>query len=71
MTDTPNPGEVWADRDPRELGRTVLVDTVDTRYAHCIVLTPRATNPDGRTGHRTRILLTAMASRYSPTGERR
>ncbi len=32
-------GSVWADNDLRSEGRTVRVDSLDSRYAQCTVLT--------------------------------
>jgi hypothetical protein len=58
MTDPVKPGTVWADKDPREVGRTVRVDSVDNQYVLCTVLTAASRRGEGaRTGHRTRILL--------------
>ncbi|WP_149183283.1 hypothetical protein [Streptomyces sp. TRM49041] len=51
-------GQVWADNDKRSEDRTLRVDAVDARYAHCTVLT--AATPGGRTGHRVRILVERM-----------
>lgn len=77
MTTTPappvEPGQVWADNDPRSDGRTVRVDRIDDGKAVCTVLTNRthaqreldrgtgwSTDSRGRT---TRIAL----SRFRPT----
>lgn len=59
------PGTVWADKDPREAGRTVLVDSVDTRFAQCTVLTAASYRGAGaRTGHRTRISLERLRTGF-------
>lgn len=63
------PGQVWADNDYREAGRTVRIDSVDDRYAYCTVLTGRASQgSSARTGHKTRIALARM--RPTSTGYR-
>ncbi len=36
---TVEPGQVWADNDPRAAGRTLRVDTIDGDKAICTVLT--------------------------------
>jgi hypothetical protein len=62
------PGQVWADSDKREAGRTVRVERVECQYAYCRVLTPRDANPLGRIGHEVRILIDRM--RPTSTGYR-
>ncbi len=41
MTDV-TPGQVWADNDPRAVGRTLRVDAIDGDKAICTVLTNTA-----------------------------
>lgn len=59
------PGQVWADNDPRESGRTLRVDTTDTTHAVCTVLTDRTQQRPGQpsAGKTTRIAL----RRFRPT----
>ncbi len=42
MAETPDvrPGQVWADNDPRSVGRTLRVVAVGRNAARCVVLTP-------------------------------
>ena len=62
------PGQVWADNDRREKGRTVRVDSVDGRFAYCTVLTARDNALNPRVGHSTRIAVNRM--RPTATGFR-
>lgn len=65
MTNPVKPGTVWADKDLREAGRTVRVDSVDDRFAQCTVLTAASCKGDGaRTGHRTRISLDRLRHNF-------
>lgn len=58
-------GQVWADRDPREAGRTVRVDEAS---AHAVVLTVvTSAKPGGKTGHRTTVSRAAFPKRYRLT----
>jgi hypothetical protein len=68
-------GQVWADNDPRNEGRTIRVDRIEDhlhghggltgRVAHavCTVLTPATEYPTARTGHQ----VTIRVSRMRPT----
>lgn len=53
------PGQTWADADPRSAGRTLRVDTVHTdgHYAQCTVLTVGRNVSETQIGHTTRIRL--------------
>jgi hypothetical protein len=70
---TPAPGQIWADNDWRNAGRTIRIDQTDDTHATCTVLTNRtqaqqeldqgtgwSTDARGRT---TRVLL----RRFRPT----
>lgn len=58
MTPKVRPGQVWADNDKRASGRTMRVESVDSRYAMVV---------DSR-GRRSRILVERM--RPTSTGYR-
>lgn len=56
-------GQVWADNDPRMLGRTLRVDDVRDGKAACVVLTPGRFSGPSVVGRRVRISL----KRFRPT----
>lgn len=69
------PGQIWADNDARNAGRTLRVDRIEMHtfsagalegkvpYAVCTVLTQADNYPQGRIGHQ----VTIMVSRMRPT----
>jgi hypothetical protein len=69
MSETVEPGQVWADSDPRSAGRTLRIERIDGGKAVCTILTNSdATNVDSphqrdMRGKTTRISLT----RFKPT----
>lgn len=74
------PGQVWADNDARNEGRTLRVDKLGHRwhtlggvygavqYAICTVLTPPDSYPQGRVGKQVTIRVSRM--RPTSTGYR-
>lgn len=73
-------GQVWADNDKRNEGRTIRVDGIEQHWmgvggltgqvphAVCTVLTPADSYPDARTGHQVTIRVSRM--RPTSTGYR-
>lgn len=56
-------GQVWTDRDPRQLGRRLRVIHTDERYAYCRVVTDRAGFKRSQVGNTTRVLLNRFSGR--------
>lgn len=60
---TVQPGQVWADNDPRVPGRTLRVDAVEGEHAICTVLT----NEPAYEGHMPKKTTRIKLSRFKPT----
>lgn len=62
--DGPQPGQVWADNDPRRPGRTVRIDSVEGDVATVTILTTTAPH---YTGSGVGAVKQIKVSRFRPT----
>ena len=57
-------GQIWADKDPRSAGRTVLVKSIEAQYATVVVVSDAKSAWRCSVGHRRRVLLYGLTSRF-------
>lgn len=51
------PGQIWADNDPRSVGRTLRVVSIGKHSARCVVLTAAVDGPPSTVGKTRMIVL--------------
>lgn len=56
------PGQIWADKDPREKGRNLRVDSVTADRVHCTVIS--AGPGSHRTGNHTSVSLKRFVTAF-------